>query len=117
MTIHPEFWPLVRLSTTFATTPSPRMTSSMVPRSSAKKGDMRRRRYLRGGGLSTPYRYFALTALVPSSTMEHATHTRSGEFVCIRSRRSLRCRHECGAGLQRRRFSCVGDRGDGLGSL
>src|ERR1041385_4571384 len=38
MTIHPPFWPLVLLSTTLATTPSPRMTSSMVPSSSARNG-------------------------------------------------------------------------------
>src|SRR2546428_12037105 len=38
MTIHPAFWPLVLLSTTLATTPSPRMISSMVPSSSARKG-------------------------------------------------------------------------------
>src|SRR5204862_6100631 len=38
MTIHPLFWPLVLLSTTLATTPSPRMTNSMVPSSSARKG-------------------------------------------------------------------------------
>src|SRR5690349_6539193 len=40
MTIQPLFWPLVRLSTTLATTPSPRMINSMVPSSSARKGDM-----------------------------------------------------------------------------
>src|SRR5256885_5227108 len=38
MTIHPPFWPLVLLSTTLATTPSPRMINSMVPSSSARKG-------------------------------------------------------------------------------
>src|SRR6266545_6567201 len=38
MTIHPLFWPLVLLSTTLATTPSPRTISSMVPRTSARKG-------------------------------------------------------------------------------
>src|SRR5467141_2556783 len=38
MTIHPAFWPLVLLSTTLATTPSPRMISSMVPSTSARKG-------------------------------------------------------------------------------
>src|SRR6266478_1184680 len=38
MTIHPALWPLVLLSTTLATTPSPRMISSMVPSSSARKG-------------------------------------------------------------------------------
>src|SRR5213080_5015714 len=38
MTIQPEFWPLVLLSTTLATTPSPRMTNSMVPSSSARNG-------------------------------------------------------------------------------
>src|SRR5258707_1162940 len=40
MTIHPEFWPLVLLSTTLATTPSPRMINSMVPSTSARKGVM-----------------------------------------------------------------------------
>src|SRR5258705_901200 len=38
ITIHPAFWPLVLLSTTFATTPSPKMINSMVPRTSARKG-------------------------------------------------------------------------------
>src|SRR5438445_4565941 len=38
MTIHPLFWPLVLLSTTLATTPSPRMINSMVPSTSARKG-------------------------------------------------------------------------------
>src|SRR5438093_13766280 len=38
MTIQPEFWPLVLLSTTLATTPSPRMTNSLVPSSSASNG-------------------------------------------------------------------------------
>src|SRR6266496_6380732 len=38
MTIQPPFWPLVLLSTTLATTPSPRMINSMVPSSSARKG-------------------------------------------------------------------------------
>src|SRR5881398_1751647 len=38
MTIQPAFWPLVLLSTTLATTPSPRMISSMVPSSSARNG-------------------------------------------------------------------------------
>ena len=38
MTIHPAFWPLVLLSPTLATTPSPRMINSMVPSSSARKG-------------------------------------------------------------------------------
>src|SRR5467141_2426687 len=38
MTIQPAFWPLVLLSTTLATTPSPKMISSMVPSSSARKG-------------------------------------------------------------------------------
>src|SRR5689334_12462368 len=46
MTIQPLFCPFVLLSTTFATTPSPRMISSMVPSSSARNGDMA----LRGGG-------------------------------------------------------------------
>src|SRR5207237_1995596 len=41
MTIHPAFWPLVLLSTTLATTPSPRMINSMVPSSSARKGGIR----------------------------------------------------------------------------
>src|SRR2546426_889944 len=40
MTIHPLFWPLVLLSTTLATTPSPRMINSMVPSTSARKGDI-----------------------------------------------------------------------------
>src|SRR5438445_12644757 len=40
MTIHPLFWPLVLLSTTLATTPSPRMINSMVPSNSARKGDI-----------------------------------------------------------------------------
>src|SRR2546421_1923351 len=57
MTIHPAFWPLVLLSTTLATTPSPRMINSMVPSSSARKGGIRsigkRRSYQRGGDLST----------------------------------------------------------------
>src|SRR5437016_2601522 len=56
MTIHPAFWPLVLLSTTLATTPSPRMISSMVPSSSARKGGIRsigkRRSYQRGRALS-----------------------------------------------------------------
>src|SRR6266850_6363851 len=47
MTIQPAFWPLVLLRTTLATTPSPRMTSSMVPSSSARNGDMERRSYAR----------------------------------------------------------------------
>src|SRR5437899_2094909 len=34
-TIQPEFWPLDLLRTTFATTPSPKVTSSIVPISSA----------------------------------------------------------------------------------
>src|SRR5260370_35167059 len=38
MTIHPAFWPLVLVSTTLATTPSPRTINSMVPSSSARKG-------------------------------------------------------------------------------
>src|SRR6266566_9681171 len=38
MTIHPAFWPFVLLSTTLATTPSPRMINSMVPSSSARNG-------------------------------------------------------------------------------
>src|SRR2546430_4624181 len=38
MTIQPAFWPLVLLSTTLATTPSPKMISSMVPNSSARNG-------------------------------------------------------------------------------
>src|SRR5207247_10910412 len=38
ITIQPPLWPLVLLSTTLATTPSPRMTNSMVPSSSARKG-------------------------------------------------------------------------------
>src|SRR5882724_6332911 len=38
MTIHPLFWPLVLLSTTLATTPSPSMTNSMVPSTSARNG-------------------------------------------------------------------------------
>src|SRR5712692_4118686 len=38
MTIHPAFWPLVLLSTTLATTPSPRTINSMVPSSSERKG-------------------------------------------------------------------------------
>src|SRR5882762_1747311 len=38
MTIHPAFWPLVLLSTTLATTPSPRMINSIVPSTSARKG-------------------------------------------------------------------------------
>src|SRR6266571_1132920 len=38
MTIHPLFWPLVLLSTTLATTPSPRMINSMVPSTSARNG-------------------------------------------------------------------------------
>src|SRR6266702_863349 len=46
MTIQPAFWPLVLLRTTFATTPSPRMMSSMVPSSSARNGDMERRSYI-----------------------------------------------------------------------
>src|SRR5438874_10912911 len=41
MTIHPAFWPLVWLSTTLATTPSPRMINSMVPSSSARKGGIK----------------------------------------------------------------------------
>src|SRR3989442_12639464 len=57
MTIQPAFWPLVLLSTTLATTPSPRMTSSMVPRSSARKGGIglngKRRSYQCGSALST----------------------------------------------------------------
>src|SRR5690242_19824257 len=40
MTIQPLFCPFVLLSTTFATTPSPRMISSMVPSSSARNGDI-----------------------------------------------------------------------------
>src|SRR2546422_3150996 len=38
ITIQPAFWPLVLLSTTLATTPSPSVTNSMVPSSSARKG-------------------------------------------------------------------------------
>src|SRR5574341_390373 len=53
MTIQPEFWPLVLLSTTLATTPSPRMISSIVPRTSARNGVMRRRKYQRCGAVST----------------------------------------------------------------
>src|SRR5437016_6256119 len=57
MTIHPAFWPLVLLSTTLATTPSPRMINSMVPSSSARKGGIglngKRRSYQRGSDLST----------------------------------------------------------------
>src|SRR2546426_7906696 len=67
MTIQPAFWPLVLLSTTFATTPSPRMTSSMVPSSSARKGGIRlngkRRRYQRGSALSTHSRVGTIQAL------------------------------------------------------
>src|SRR5438477_9831878 len=40
MTIQPEFWPFDLVSKTLATTPSPRMTSSIVPMSSARKGDI-----------------------------------------------------------------------------
>src|SRR4051812_48919885 len=40
MTIQPALLPLVRLSTTLATTPLPRMTRMAVPISSARKGDM-----------------------------------------------------------------------------
>src|SRR5881392_1485436 len=58
MTIQPAFWPLVLLSTTLATTPSPRMISSMVPSSSARKGGIglngEARSYQCGSGLSTP---------------------------------------------------------------
>src|SRR5882672_1777796 len=57
MTIHPAFCPLVLLSTTLATTPSPRMISSMVPSSSARKGGIgsngKPRRYQRESHLST----------------------------------------------------------------
>src|SRR5437867_13210712 len=53
MTIQPELWPLVLLSTTLATTPSPRTMSSMVPSTSARKGAMRRRNYPRRRPLST----------------------------------------------------------------
>src|SRR6266850_7872992 len=58
MTIQPEFWPLVLLSTTLATTPSPRMMSSMVPSSSARNGDIGRRSYVwaRPLSTSTPHR-------------------------------------------------------------
>src|SRR5207249_9804970 len=60
MTIHPLFWPLVLLSTTLATTPSPRMINSMVPSTSARNGGIgligKRRRYQRGGDLSTQRR-------------------------------------------------------------
>src|SRR5688572_16580842 len=41
MTIHPPPLPLVRLSTTLATTPLPRMTRIAVPMISARKGFMR----------------------------------------------------------------------------
>ena len=45
ITIQPLFWPLVRLRTTFATTPSPSRTSSIVPIASARsvcmRGDVR----------------------------------------------------------------------------
>src|SRR5687767_3024235 len=40
ITIQPASLPLVRFSTTLATTPSPRMTRIAVPRSSARSGDM-----------------------------------------------------------------------------
>src|SRR3954451_22755561 len=40
MTIQPPFCPLVRLSTTLATTPSPSRTRSIVPISSARSGDI-----------------------------------------------------------------------------
>src|SRR3989449_9314933 len=40
MTIHPAFWPLVLLSTSMATTTSPSMINSMVPSTSARKGDI-----------------------------------------------------------------------------
>src|SRR5688572_24925822 len=38
MTIHPPFWPLLRLSTTFATTPLPRRMRIAVPTNSARYG-------------------------------------------------------------------------------
>ena len=40
MTIHPELWPLVRCSTTLATTPSPSTIRIAVPNTSARIGDM-----------------------------------------------------------------------------
>src|SRR6476469_2827521 len=39
-TIQPELWPLVRWSTTLATTPSPNTIRIAVPNSSARTGDM-----------------------------------------------------------------------------
>src|SRR3982751_1967229 len=41
MTIQPELFPLVRWSTTLATTPSPRTIRSAVPKNSARMGDIR----------------------------------------------------------------------------
>ena len=78
---------------------------------------MRRRRYQRAGGLSTPFRYFALTRAVPIITMRHAAHIRFRELLPIRSRRSQCWSDDRGAGLQRRCLFCVGDRSDGVGSL
>src|SRR3954467_14793011 len=40
MTIQPELWPLVRCSTTLATTPSPSTIRIAVPNTSARIGDM-----------------------------------------------------------------------------
>src|SRR5712691_11424526 len=41
MTIQPEALPLVRCSTTFATTPSPSTMRIAVPKNSARMGDMK----------------------------------------------------------------------------
>src|SRR5438128_11298182 len=76
MTIQPAFWPLVLLSTTLATTPSPKMTSSMVPSSSATKGGIRvngkRRSYQCGSALSTDWGLACPRAAVRLARMARA---------------------------------------------
>src|SRR6266545_4844425 len=90
MTIQPELWPLVLLSTTLATTPSPRMMSSMVPSSSARKGGMRRRNYQWGRPLSTSLPHRRL--LRPSAVLIPRRERAAGRFERRRiARRLVRC--------------------------
>src|SRR5687767_7270618 len=54
MTIQPLFWPFDLLRTTFATTPSPRVTSRAVPMTSPRNGLMSGRIVV-GSGFRIPF--------------------------------------------------------------
>src|SRR2546422_1362468 len=92
MTIHPLFWPLVLVSTTLATTPSPRMINSMVPSSSARKGGIglnrKWRSYQRESPLST--RMASTSATV---TVDPALTCPLQDSGCYAPRARLRSEH------------------------